>query len=318
MAAQQSGRLQNAVVAPGVVTAPRATAAQAGAAGGLLTPRRIAFVVALIVLSIVFLYPFAWLVSASLKTRETVMDNQLIPSVVKWSNYGEIWSRAPVLSWMFNSTVVSLLAAIAVTLSSALVAFGFAYFRFPFRNVLFGLVLASMMLPGAVMMVPTFLIWDWVGKNVAPALGVNTLTPLWAGNLFGSAFYIFLLRQFFLGLPKEVFEAARVDGASYLTMWRRIAVPLTLPALIVVFVFELKAAWIDLMKPLIYIRDVNLFTLPRGLQLLVAQENITAGGEGNMQYVMAAAVIITLPMLIVFFLGQRYFVEGIATTGRKG
>jgi multiple sugar transport system permease protein len=285
--------------------------------GSVLTPRRIGFVIGLVLLSILFLYPFVWLLSASLKTRETVFDNQLIPSVIKWSNYAEIWSRAPVLNWMTNSTIVSLLSAVTVTVSSALVAFSFAYFRFPLRNVLFGLVLASMMLPGAVMMVPTFLIWNEVGK-VIPPLGVNTLTPLWASNLFGSAFYIFLLRQFFLGLPKEVFEAARVDGASYFTMWRRIAVPLTWPALIVVFVFELKASWTDLMKPLIYIRDVNLFTLPRGLQLLVAQENITAGGEGNMQYVMAAAVIITLPMIVIFFLGQRYFVEGIATTGRKG
>jgi multiple sugar transport system permease protein len=313
--AERSGRMQSAVVAPGTAVAPRAQAATAAGSG--LTPRRILFVIALVVLSILFLYPFLWLISASLKTRETVFDNQLIPNIVKWSNYAEIWSRAPVLNWMVNSTAVSILAAVTVTVSSALVAFAFAYFRFPLRNALFALVLASMMLPGAVMMVPTFLIWNEVGK-VIPPLGVNTLTPLWASNLFGSAFYIFLLRQFFLGLPKEVFEAARVDGASYFTMWRRIAVPLTWPALIVVFVFELKASWTDLMKPLIYLRDVNLFTLPRGLQLLVAQENITAGGEGNMQYVMAAAVIITLPMIIVFFLGQRYFVEGIATTGRKG
>jgi multiple sugar transport system permease protein len=311
-------RVQGTVVAPGLSAAPRESTGRARAGGALLTPRRIVFIAALIVLSVLFLYPFAWLLSASLKTRDTVFNNELVPDPVMWSNYAEIWKRAPVLNWMLNSSVVSILAAITVTLSSALVAFAFAYFRFPFRNVLFGLVLASMMLPGAVMMVPTFLIWDWVGKNVSPLLGVNSLTPLWAGNLFGSAFYIFLLRQFFLNLPREVFEAARVDGASYFTMWRRIAVPLTLPALIVVFVFELKAAWTDLMKPLIYLRDVNLFTLPRGLQLLVAQENITAGGEGNMQYVMAAAVIITLPMLVVFFLGQRYFVEGIATTGRKG
>jgi multiple sugar transport system permease protein len=313
--AEGSGRIGNAVVAPGVAVTPRAQ--PAAATGSALTPSRILFVIGLLVLSILFLYPFVWLLSASLKTRETVFDNQLIPSVIHWSNYAEIWSRAPVLNWMTNSTIASLLSAVSVTVSSALVAFGFAYFRFPFRNILFGAVLASMMLPGAVMMVPTFLIWNEVGK-IAPPLGINTLTPLWASNLFGSAFYIFLLRQFFLGLPKEVFEAARVDGANYFTMWRRIAVPLTWPALIVVFVFELKASWTDLMKPLIYLRDVNLFTLPRGLQLLVAQENITAGGEGNMQYVMAAAVIITLPMIVIFFLGQRYFVEGIATTGRKG
>ncbi|HEY0443855.1 MAG TPA: carbohydrate ABC transporter permease, partial [Candidatus Limnocylindrales bacterium] len=252
-----------------------------------LTASRVLFLVGLVLVSVLFLFPFVWLLSAALKTRETVFNNQLIPDPAQWGNFAEIWSRAPVLDWLLNSTVVSVLAAATVTLSSALVAFGFAYFRFPFRNALFGLVLASMMLPGAVMMVPQFLIWKTIG-DVAPPLGLNTLTPLWAMNLFGSAFYIFLLRQFFLGLPREVFEAARVDGANYLTMWRKIAVPLTLPALIVVFIFELKASWTDLMKPLIYIRDINLFTLPRGLQLLVAQNNIAAGGAGDMQLVMAA------------------------------
>jgi multiple sugar transport system permease protein len=296
------------------IAAPRAETAQGRPA---ITLSRVLFLVGLVLVSVLFIYPFVWLVSASLKTRETVFNNQLIPDQVQWGNYADIWQRAPIFHWLINSTTVSVLAAGAVTLSSALVAFAFAYFRFPFKNVLFGLVLASMMLPGAVMMVPTFLIWKTVGE-VAPPLGLNTLTPLWAMNLFGSAFYIFLLRQFFLGLPREVFEAARVDGANYFTMWRKIAVPLTLPALIVVFIFELKASWTDLLKPLIYVRDVDLFTLPRGLQLLVAQFDITAGGEGQMQLVMAAAVIVTLPMIIVFFLGQRYFVEGIATTGRKG
>ncbi|HET7027734.1 MAG TPA: carbohydrate ABC transporter permease, partial [Candidatus Limnocylindrales bacterium] len=231
-----------------------------------LTVSRVLFLIGLIAASVLFLYPFIWLVSASLKTRQTVFNNQLIPDPVQWGNYADIWQRAPVFHWLINSATVSVLAAGAVTVSSALVAFAFAYFRFPFRSILFGLVLASMMLPGAVMMVPQFLIWKTVGE-VAPPLGLNTLTPLWAMNLFGSAFYIFLLRQFFLGLPREVFEAARVDGANYFTMWRKIAVPLTLPALIVVFIFELKASWTDLLKPLIYIRDVDLFTLPRGLQL---------------------------------------------------
>jgi multiple sugar transport system permease protein len=296
----------------GVVTARR----QPAQAGGL-TPRRILFLIGLLVASVLFLFPFVWLVFASLKTRSQVMSSQLFPDPVQWNNYVEIFQREPVASWAINSALVGVAAAAAVTISSALVAFGFAYFRFPGRNVLFGLVLASMMLPGAVTMVPTFLIWDRIG-DVAPPLGVNTLFPLWAGNLFGSAFYIFLLRQFFLGLPRELFEAARVDGANYLTMWRRIAVPLTLPAMIVVFIFELKASWTDLMKPLIYIRDVGLYTLPRGLKALVDKYNITAGGEGEMQLVMAGAVIVTVPMIIIFFLGQRYFVEGIQTTGQKG
>ena len=151
------------------------------------------------------------------------------------------------LQWLVNSVTVGVIAAIAVTISSALVAFGFAYFRFRGRSALFGLVLATMMLPGAVTMIPIYLIWNQVGM-------VDTQVPLWAQNLFGSAFYIFLLRQFFLGVPRELFEAARVDGCGYLGMFRRIALPLSRPALVIVFVFELQASWSDLMKPLIYLQ----------------------------------------------------------------
>jgi multiple sugar transport system permease protein len=281
-----------------------------------ITPQRVLFVVVLLALCALFMFPFAWLLSASLKTRAEVFNGEWIPDPLQWENYVRIWQVAPVFAWSYNSVVTSILAAATVTVSSALVAFGFAYFRFPFRNLLFGLVLATMMLPGAVTMVPVFLIWDTIGKIFPPA-GVNTLTPLWAGNLFGSAFYIFLLRQFFLGLPREVFEAARVDGAGYLRMWRSIALPLTFPALVVVFIFELMAAWTDFLKPLIFLRDVNLYTLPRGLKLLLDTFSIH-GGEGEIQLIMAGAVIVTLPMIVIFFLGQRYFVEGIATTGRKG
>jgi multiple sugar transport system permease protein len=276
----------------------------------------ILFAILLTLVSVLFMFPFVWLLSASLKTRPEVFNTEWIPDPIQWQNYVEIWQIAPVLDWFLNSITVGILSALAVTASSSLVAFGFAYFRFPLRGVLFGLLLASMSLPFAVTMVPTFLIWDTVGR-FAPPLGVNTLTPLWAMNLFGSAFYIFLLRQFFLGLPRELFEAARVDGANYFTMWRRIALPLTFPALVVVFIFELKASWTDFVKPLIYIRDIDLYTLPRGLKMLLDQFSLR-GGEGEIHLLMAAAVIVTLPMIIIFFLAQRYFVEGIATTGRKG
>jgi multiple sugar transport system permease protein len=170
-----------------------------------------------------------------------------------------------------------------------------------------------MMLPGAVLMIPNFLIWNGLGQVNSPLF-----TPLWAGNLFASAFYVFLLRQFFLGLPRELFEAARVDGASYPRMFWSVAVPLTRAAMIVVFIFELKASWTDLMKPLIFMRDAALYTLPLGLKTLVDRFNPQTGGQGEFHLVMAASVIVTIPMVIVFFLGQRYFLEGIATTGSKG
>jgi multiple sugar transport system permease protein len=313
MTVQQSG--VGGAPPPASLTATDARARTDAAAEEARRPNRliarVLFMVALLGATVVFVFPFIWLVSASLKTRATVFSDQLFAFPLQFENYAEIFRISPMASWFTNSVIVSILAALTVTISSAIVAFGFAYFRFPGRNVLFGLVLASMMLPGAVLMIPNFLIWNALGQ-------VNTLTPLWAGNLFGSAFYIFMLRQFFLGLPRELFEAARVDGAGYPRMFMDVAMPLTRAALIVVFIFELKASWTDLLKPLIFIRDTALFTLPQGLKSIVDRFNPQTGGEGEFQLVMAASVIVTLPMIIAFFLAQRYFIEGIATTGSKG
>ncbi|MGA5302610.1 carbohydrate ABC transporter permease [Nucisporomicrobium flavum] len=264
---------------------------------------------ALAAAAVVFVYPFLWLVSASLKPRPEVFDNRLVPEHWAPGNYVTIWSAAPVLTWLLNSVVVALAAAVAVTISSAIVAFGFAYFRFPGRNLLFALVVGTMMLPGAVTMIPTYLIWNELGLAA-------TQVPLWAANLFGSAFYIFLIRQFFLGVPRELFEAARVDGAGYWRLFWRIAVPLCKPALIVAFVFELRASWSDLLRPLIYLRDPQLYTMPRGMKAILDQ--FGQAGEARWEVVLAGAVITTVPMIVAFFLCQRYFVEGVATQGRKG
>jgi multiple sugar transport system permease protein len=273
-------------------------------------PGQLLLLALLVFFSVVFTYPLLWLLSASLKSGGQVFSSTLLPDPVVWENYPRLFQMMPRFgNWILNSVIVSGLAALTVTLSSALVAFGFAYFRFPYRNALFAIVLATMMLPGAVTMIPTFVIWRELGFY-------NTLVPLWAGGLFASAFYVFMLRQFFLGLPRELFEAARVDGAGYIRMWRSVALPLTMPALVVVFVFELKSSWTDVMKPLIFLRDINLFTLPRGLLAVIESSGIT--GEGRWELLMAAAVITTLPMIVLFFLGQRYFVEGIATGGVKG
>jgi multiple sugar transport system permease protein len=260
-------------------------------------------------ITLVFIYPFVWLVSASFKPRGEVFDNKLIPETFTFDNYIEVWREAPMALWLFNTAWVTVLATVAVTLSSALVAWGFSYFRFRGRNALFGVVLATMMLPGAVTMIPVFLIWDSLGQ-------VGTLTPLWAGNLFGSAFYIFLLRQFFLGLPRDLFDAAKVDGANNWQIFRLIALPLCKPALVVTALFEFQAAWTDLMRPLIYLRESETFTVPRGLKSLVDQFGF--GGNYHWEIIVTASVITTVPMIVLFFLGQRHFVEGIATTGSKG
>lgn len=269
------------------------------------------FVLALLVATVLFLYPFVWMISASLKPRAQVFDNRLIPRTFEPSNYVSIWHAAPVLHWLFNSLYIGVLAAATVTISSAFVAFGFAYFRFPGRNFLFGCVLATMMLPSAVTLVPVYLIWDHIHL-------ANTQVPLWAGNLFGSAIYIFLQRQFFLGIPRELFEASRMDGDSFLTMFWRIALPLAKPALIVTAVFEFQASWTNLLQPLIYLHNDGQYTLSLGLYNLLNLYGPSGGGNGDWQYIIAGMVLATLPMIVVFFVGQRYFVEGIATQGAKG
>ncbi|GAB3604521.1 carbohydrate ABC transporter permease [Microbacterium aureliae] len=265
--------------------------------------------IALSLLAIVFAYPFVWLVTASFKPRGQVFDNKLIPETFTWDNYINVWQEAPLGLWLLNTLIVTVLASVAVTISSAMVAWGFAYFRFRFRGALFGIVLATMMLPGAVTMIPTFLIWNALGQ-------VGTLTPLWAGNLFGSAFYIFLLRQFMLGLPRDLFDAARVDGASQWGVFWRIALPLSKPALAVTLVFEVQAVWTDLMRALIYLRDSATFTIPRGLKALV--DAFGFGGEWHWEIIVTASVIATIPMIIIFFIGQRQIIHGISAGGLKG
>jgi multiple sugar transport system permease protein len=267
----------------------------------------------LVAFSLLFLYPFVWLLAASFKPRGQVFDNKLIPETFLPGNYVEVWDQLPLLSWMGNSILIAVLAALFVAVSSSAVAFGFAYFKFPLRNFLFGLVLATMMLPGAVTLIPQYLIWKNLGF-----LGTNV--PLWGANLFGSAFYIFLQRQFFLGLPRELFEAARVDGASYFGLFRRIAMPLAIPSFIIVFLFEFQSSWNNLQASLIYLNagSVEDFTVPLGIAYAMTKYSPTNGGQGDYQYVMVASLLVTLPMLLLFAFGQRYFIEGVATQGRKG
>jgi multiple sugar transport system permease protein len=242
-----------------------------------------------------------------------VFDNALIPKTLTLGNYAEVWNQLPLMSWIFNSLVIAIAAAGLVAISSSMVAFGFAYFTFPGRGLLFGIVLATMMLPGAVTMVPQYLIWKQTGL-------IGTWVPLFGMNLFGSAFYIFLQRQFFLGLPRELFEAARLDGASYWGLFTKIAMPLSIPSFVIVFIFEFQASWNNFQAALIYLNGGSLdnFTVPLGISYAMSAFSPTNGGHGDYQYVMVAALIVTLPMLILFAFGQRYFIEGVATQGRKG
>lgn len=260
---------------------------------------------ALIALSILFLIPFAWLVLTSLKPTNELFSGSLLPTRFTLENYQSVLANSPVVRWFANTLFVSVLAVISVAFSSALVAYGFARLRFRGRNLLFALVIATYMLPIGVTLIPTFLIWNQLNA-------VGTFFPLWAGNLFGSAFYIFMLRQFLLTIPQDLADAARVDGAGYFRIFWDVMLPLVRPALVAVAIFEFQAKWNDLLTPLIYLNRPAMYTMALGLTSFKTEFEMQWGVW------MAASVIFTLPMILLFFLAQRFFVEGVAMTGIKG
>jgi multiple sugar transport system permease protein len=260
---------------------------------------------ALLALSAIFTLPFVWLILTSLKPPAEVFSGDLIGSDIHFQNYRDVFQNAPVGRWLLNSAIISVLGVVSVLFSSSLAAFGFARLRFRGRDQLFMLVIGTYMLPSAVTMVPTFLIWNKLGA-------VNTFFPLWAGNLFGSAFYIFMLRQFLLTIPQDLIDAARVDGAGFFQIYRSITLPLIAPALVAVAIFEFQAKWNDFMTPLIYLNDPNKYTMSLGLA------SFKTDFETQWALWMAASVIFTVPMIVLFFIAQRFFLENISTVGVKG
>jgi len=223
-----------------------------------------------------------------------------------------------------NTLMIAVLSIIGMVISSSLVAYAFAKIDFKGRNVMFALMLATMMIPFPVLMVPLFSIFRWMGEHspvihtvfwgdLRPLQMLGTLKPLWLPAWFGSAFNIFLLRQFYLTIPNELSEAARIDGCSEFGIWWRVILPLSKPALMVVALFTFMAAWNNFFGALIYIQHRDQYTLALGLQVF---QSTHGGTEWNL--LMAASLLILTPVLILFFMTQRTFIEGIATTGMKG
>ncbi len=264
--------------------------------------------VALILAAAAFCFPFVWLLLASFKPPAEVFSGDVLPSQWTLENYRQVFNQVPIWQWMLNTLIVCVLGVISVVASSSLVAYGFARLRFPGRSMFFALVIGTYMLPGSVIMIPTFLIWNKLGL-------VNTLWPLWAGNLFGSAFYIFMVRQFMMSIPQDLMDAARIDGAGFFTIYRTIMMPLVKPALAAVAIFEFNAKWNDFMGPLIYLNDPDRYTLALGLATLKA--NFQELGT-SWALLLTASVIFTIPMIVIFFMFQRYFIEGVAHSGIKG
>jgi multiple sugar transport system permease protein len=270
----------------------------------------------LLVICALAILPFVWMVSTSLKTLEATMayPPKFWPRPIEWRNYVEVFhhEKANFLLWTRNTLVIAVLGVAGTTLSSALVAYGFAKLTFFGRRTLFALMLSTMMVPFPVTMVSLFSLFHWFGDATGTAW-LGTFKPLWVPAWFGSAFNIFLLRQFFLTIPNELSEAARIDGCSELGIFWRIILPLSRPALAVVALFAFLAIWNDFLGPLVYLQRPEQFTLALGLQNFQSK----AGGA-SWHLLMAASTLVVLPAIMLFFLAQRTFIEGIATTGSKG
>ncbi|KZE74263.1 sugar ABC transporter permease [Paenibacillus elgii] len=260
----------------------------------------------LVLFSLLFLMPFFWLVTTAVKAPNEIYmyPPKWIPSEIQWGNFVKAWTIQPFNTFLQNSLTVTILCNIGQLISSSLVAYGFARFRFRGRDALFLIVLATMMIPWDVTMIPLYMEFNFLGW-------INTLKPLIVPAWFGSAFYIFLLRQFIMTIPTELEEAAKIDGASDFGIFIRVIVPLMLPALILVSVFNMLDTWNDYLGPLIFLNDSSKYTLTLGLAQFKGVHGV------DMTSVMAVTSIICLPPLLVFFGAQRYIVEGIAQTGIK-
>lgn len=278
--------------------------------------------VALLLICLGFALPFLWMVSTSLKTLDQISPSDpaqanainLVPNPVVWQNYKDVVTNEKLDFPLYtrNTLVIALLAVIGNTLSSAVVAYGFAKIRFKGRGVLFSIMLATMMIPFPVVMVSIFTLFRFIGDYTGVQM-LGTFRPLWLPAWFGSAFSIFLLRQFFLTLPDDLSEAARIDGCSEFGIFFRIMLPLARPALAVVALFTFMGVWNDFLGPLVYLQRPEQYTLALGLQVF---QSAHGGTQWNM--LMAASVLVILPVIVLFFLTQKTFIQGIATTGMKG
>lgn len=255
-----------------------------------------------------FSVPFLWTVSTALKTNEQVfaVPPQWIPSPPQWGNFVRAWTELPFLTFVLNTATITAISVVGQVFSASLVAYGFARFRFRGRDFLFYLMLSTMMLPAQVTMIPVFLLWRELRL-------IDTLAPLTVPAYFGGgAFNIFLLRQFLLTIPRELDEAAMVDGASPFAIWWRVLLPLSRTALVTVALFSFLGHWDDFMGPLIYLNSMEHYTVSIGLRMF--QDMFGT----QLELLMAASLIHILPTIALFFIAQRHFIQGIALTGLKG
>lgn len=263
--------------------------------------------VVIILLSVIMLFPFYWMIRSSFMTNREVMTVPIkwLPTRLSLENFIEAFKRANFARYFLNSIIIVVINVIGSVLSSSFIGFGFSRLEFKGKNIWFALLLATMMIPGTVLMIPQFIGWLKVGAY-------NTFVPLTIPCFFGNAFYVFLTRQFYAGIPKEYDEAALVDGANYFTIYSKISMPMIKPALSTVAVFTFMGVWNDFMGPLLYLDNENLKTISLALQNFMGQH------QNDWNLLMALSTVITIPMIVIYFAAQKYFVEGITFEGVKG
>ncbi len=285
---------------------------------------RVATYALLLAVSAAFVMPLVWMFCVSLKPADEVLSPQFLPSNPQMTAYKDLLQGAPPAAdeaqggapkerprfefalYARNTLIILVLSLAGVLFSCSVAAYGFARIQFPGRNIMFGVCLATMMIPFPVIMVPTYIMFKHIGW-------IGTFNPLWVPAWFASAFNVFLLRQFFMGIPKELEESAMLDGCSTWGCFWRIMLPLARPALAVVALFHCLAVWNDFVGPLIFLTHQDHFTLALGLQFLQSRS-----GDTPWNQLMAASTLIVLPVIVMFVIAQRELIRGIATTGLKG
>lgn len=261
----------------------------------------------LIALAILFIAPAGWMLSTALKSQSDVSSfpPSIIPNPALWSNFAAALTVVPFFQFMWNTCLIVFFTLIGDVFSSAFVAYGFAFLRFRYREVLFFLVLATMMVPYEVLLIPQFILFKNLGW-------INTYLPLIVPTYFGSPFLIFLLRQAFRSISRELVDAARLDGANHFVIWWRIVLPLSRPALAAVAIFSFMFHWNDLIGPLVYLNSTDLYPISLGLAQYTA-----AYGQTLWNFLMAASLVAVLPCLLIFFFFQRYLVQSILVSGTR-
>ncbi len=257
--------------------------------------------------SVILLIPLLWMLSTSLKPEDQLylFPPVWLPDPIQWSNYHRAWTTVPFGTYVINTVFITSLNIIGNIIGSSLAAFSFARLRFPGRHLLFIIMLSTMMVPYWVTLVPTFIMFRLLGWT-------NTFAPLIVPGFFAVPFYTFLLRQYFMGIPRELEDAARIDGASTLRIYAQIILPLATPALATVAIFAFVHHWNDLINPLIYLTDQSKYTIAVGL---TAFRN---GYQVRMNDMMAASTMALLPVLILYYFTQRFFIQGIVLSNSKG